>query len=255
MSDLRSISIAGAGNVAFHLGKALVAAGIPVDRVYNRTAAKATQLAGVLGAVSVDTVSALAETDLIICCLSDDALQKLLPELSKIAPVASTAGTVDVLSLPHEQPVGVFYPLQSFAGDQAIPFDRIPLFVEASTPELTDQLLQLGKQLSSTVVELPASKRVELHLAAVFTNNFTNHLVDQAQQFLQQNELSFEWLQPLLEQTVSRLRNQTAYESQTGPAKRYDQATISKHLSMLNDEQAELYRLLSESIQKRYPKP
>lgn len=241
--------------MAFHLGKALLKSGISIDRVYNRTFEKAEQLAGQLQAQPVRTIAELEGSALILCCLSDEAIVELLPELSKIAPVAGTAGTVDVLALPHTKPVGVFYPLQSFSGNQPIPFDHIPLFVEASTPELTAHLLELGKQLSSVVEELPASKRIELHLAAVFTNNFTNHLIDQAQQFLQQHDLSFEWLQPLLEQTVAKLHFQTAYESQTGPAKRHDQATISKHLSMLNDEQAALYRLLSESIQKRYPKP
>lgn len=255
MSPIRSISIAGAGNVAFHLGKALVAAGVTIDRVYNRTESKATQLADELNAIPVSTIKELKGSELIICCLSDDAVPVVLPELSHSAPVVSTAGTVDVLSLSHTQPVGVFYPLQSFAGKEPIPFDRIPIFVEASTPEFTAQLLAIGKLLSSTVNELSAAKRVELHLAAVFTNNFTNHLVDQAQQFLQEHELPFAWLQPLLDQTVARLHTQSAYESQTGPAKRHDEATLQKHLSMLTEEQAALYRQLSGSIQKRYPKP
>ena len=252
MSNELTIAIAGAGNVAFHLGKALVDADVHVHRIYNRTPAKATELAALLGSTPVSELSELEGCDLIICCVSDAALELLIPQLSERAPVVTTSGTTDVLSFAHHHSVGVLYPLQSFSKDNTADFRQIPLFIEASDPELEAQLLELGKRISETVHVLPAAKRTELHLAAVFINNFTNHLVDKGQQYMQQHNLPVEWLMPLLRQTVGKLDTQSAYDAQTGPARRGDQVTIDRHLAMLPTEDAAIYRLLSESIKQRY---
>jgi len=252
MSAIPSISIVGAGNVAFHLGKAFSAAGIPVDRIWNRTFEKAAALARELGTRAAKEPEELAGSSLIICCASDSALPELIPQLSSIAPVATTSGTVDVLALEHQFPVGVFYPLQTFSGNRPADFSTIPLFIEGSDLHTTELLLSLGKRLSHTVIELPAAKRAELHIAAVFINNFTNHMVDLGQQFLEKHDLSFEWLKPLLNETIAKLGRQTAFEAQTGPARRNDTPTLEKHIAALDPEQAALYKLISNSIQQRY---
>jgi len=254
MSEIPSISIVGAGNVAFHLGKALQAAGIPIKSIYSRTFSKAQELAGELNTDAVKELAGLKDSGLIICCASDAALKELIPELSKLAPVAATSGTTDVLAMEHQYPAGVFYPLQTFSGRTPADFKQLPLFVEGSDPRMTRLLVSVGKKISDTVVELSAAKRAELHIAAVFINNFTNHMVDIGQQFLEEHDLSFEWMRPLLGETVSKLGYKSAYEVQTGPARRGDEVTLQKHIAALDPDKAAIYKLISISIQQRYPK-
>ncbi|MDH4471846.1 MAG: DUF2520 domain-containing protein [Fluviicola sp.] len=252
MRTISSISIVGAGNVAFHLATGLLKAGIRIDYCWNRTPEKAAELAALFQCKTASTLEDLASSDLILCAVSDDALSSLLPQLSDIAQVVATSGTVNVLPFSTNFPVGVFYPLQTFSRNRAVDLATVPIFVESSSSEFTSVLLTLGNTISRTVNELPCEKRVQLHLAAVFINNFTNHLIDIAQQQLTQADLSFDWLKPLLLETVENLNDQTAFNAQTGPARRADLKTIERHINMLSPEQSAVYKLLSSSIQQRY---
>jgi predicted short-subunit dehydrogenase-like oxidoreductase (DUF2520 family) len=252
MRSISSISIAGAGNVARQLGKALADSGIRVDFIYGRSPGKAEELAKSIGCRTTNDPSDLKISDLILCAVTDDALPSVIPQLAEFAPVATTSGTVNVLTFGHAFPAGVFYPLQTFSHLKAVDLSTTPFFVEGSDTGLTEALAALAKRLSTTVTVLPWEKRIELHVAAVFVNNFTNHLIDIAQQHLQQHELTFDWLKPLLRETVDKLDFQTAEDAQTGPARRNDLQTIRKHLAMLPEHEAAIYQLLSESIQQRF---
>jgi predicted short-subunit dehydrogenase-like oxidoreductase (DUF2520 family) len=91
-----------------------------------------------------------------------------------------------------------------------------------------------------------------LHLAAVLVNNFTNHLATIAQDYLTTAALPFNWLLPLLEETVAKLKEQPALTAQTGPAKRNDQTTIQRHLELLKREDIAVYMALTSSIIKHH---
>jgi predicted short-subunit dehydrogenase-like oxidoreductase (DUF2520 family) len=252
MKQISSISVAGAGNVAHLLASALHDNGIQVNCVWNRTPEKAVVLADKIASKATDDMQEMQGSDVIICAVSDDALGDLIPRLSRFAPVVSTSGTANVLDLDHAFPVGVFYPLQSFSRSRSIDLSEVPFFVESSDAELTERLIQLAGLLSPTVAELHWEKRVHLHLAAVFVNNFTNHLFDLVQQQLARENLSFEWLKPLIRETIEKLDFQTAHEAQTGPARRNDVKTIEQHIRMLPEKEAAIYKLLTDSIRQRF---
>ena len=95
--------------------------------------------------------------------------------------------------------------------------------------------------------------RLKYHLAATLVNNFTNYLFAMAESFCKKENISFAVLQPLMEETVIRLRNISPAATQTGPAIRNDQNTIQKHRELLNDYPAHIakfYELFTQEIQK-----
>jgi hypothetical protein len=59
-------------------------------------------------------------------------------------------------------------------------------------------------------------------------------------------------LKPLMEETVSKLDDLSAFDAQTGPARRNDQSTILTHQSLLSEEELNIYNVLTKSIQKTY---
>jgi hypothetical protein len=59
-------------------------------------------------------------------------------------------------------------------------------------------------------------------------------------------------LKPLIEETVAKLDDLSAFDAQTGPARRNDQNTLLTHESLLKDEEVQLYKVLTNSIQKTY---
>lgn len=95
--------------------------------------------------------------------------------------------------------------------------------------------------------------RAKLHLAAVFCNNFVNHLYALTQQYCAAEGLDFELLKPLIRETAQRIQTMTPDAAQTGPAIRRDEATIRKHLELLQNypQLQEFYERFTLSIQQR----
>ena len=87
--------------------------------------------------------------------------------------------------------------------------------------------------MQETVLEADDDTRLKYHLAATMVNNFTNYLFAQAESFCKKENISFAVLQPLMEETVIRLRNISPHETQTGPAIRNDLDTLKKHRELL----------------------
>ncbi|MEY4289471.1 MAG: hypothetical protein RLZZ30_1559, partial [Bacteroidota bacterium] len=61
-------------------------------------------------------------------------------------------------------------------------------------------------------------------------------------------------LNALIKETVSKLETISAYDAQTGPARRNDKETMDAHRSLLNEEDRKLYDVLTDSILKTYSK-
>ncbi len=59
---------------------------------------------------------------------------------------------------------------------------------------------------------------------------------------------------PLIDETARKVHELAPRDAQTGPAVRYDENVMNKHLSMLADSQAlqEIYKLMSKSIHEHH---
>jgi hypothetical protein len=55
-----------------------------------------------------------------------------------------------------------------------------------------------------------------------------------------------------MEETIAKLGYLSAFDAQTGPARRNDENTILTHQSFLNKEEEIVYNVLTNSIQKTY---
>lgn len=76
------IVMVGAGNLATHFGRALLAGGNDVVQVYSRTDASASRLAGILGCEAVaDVADIVTDADLYVVAVTDSVLERLLPSL------------------------------------------------------------------------------------------------------------------------------------------------------------------------------
>lgn len=254
-----NIAIIGAGNVAWHLAQALQNAGHSVTAIYSRAQAPREELAQLLPhAKPISSLNLLNVTaDVVIVAVPDAALAAVASELQVASGtlVAHTSGSVPVSVLQQVRGgrIGVFYPLQTFTKAKPVDFTQVPLLVEAQEKKSIEQLEQLALSITPKVQKVNSEKRRQLHLAAVFACNFTNHLLGISQELLQKAGLPQELLQPLVQETVAKAMKQHPYTVQTGPAVRRDENVIQAHLQMLQQHPRlqELYRLLSESIQAK----
>lgn len=251
------VVIVGSGNVATHLSLAMASLeGIEICQVYSPTEAHAEILAERLNCDFVtDPTQIRKDADVYLFALKDQALETVI----RAVPANNglwlhTSGSMPMqVFAGYTERYGVLYPLQTFSKSREISFQGIPLFIECHREEDKNCLEELARRLSGKVCELSSEKRRSLHLAAVFACNFTNHIYALAEEILAKEGLSRDYLFPLIDETAAKVHELPAQEAQTGPAIRYDENIINKHLGMLADDPdvQTLYRLLSQSIHKK----
>lgn len=254
---LNKIVLVGAGNVASHLGKAFQRAGCEVIQVYSRTEASASELAETLATAYTTSLEDLrTDAHLYVVALKDAVLQELIPRIVKDKPDAvfvHTAGSVPMQVWEgFARRYGVLYPMQTFSKRREVDFTEVPFFVEADGEETLQALKVLAGRLSPNVREATSEQRKHLHLAAVFACNFTNHMYALCHRLLEKQGIPFGVMLPLIDETARKVHELKPEDAQTGPAVRYDENVINRHLSMLADEpeMQELYEKISKSINR-----
>lgn len=245
----------GAGNLATNLAKALYRKGFRIEQVYSRTQESASTLAELVEAAYTTRLDeVLTDAKLYIVSLKDSALTELLPLIAAgkgNALLVHTAGSLPMsIWQDYAGRYGVFYPMQTFSKSREVDFREIPFFIEASREEDALLLKAIASTLSQRVYDADSEQRKSLHLAAVFTCNFTNHMYALAAELLNKYHLPFDVMLPLIDETARKVHELEPHAAQTGPAIRYDTNVINDHLAMLADdsEMQQLYEQISQSI-------
>jgi predicted short-subunit dehydrogenase-like oxidoreductase (DUF2520 family) len=248
------VVLIGSGNVAFHLTNELLKnKQVKVVQLYNRNIENITFFKNKVPITN--QLSELKNADVYIIAVADKAISELSKKLIlKDKLVVHTAGNVALSELQSISNKGVFYPLQTFSKDKEIDFSNIPICIEASTKKDLLLLETLAKSISKNCYTINSEQRKNLHVSAVFVNNFVNHLYFIGNEICNEHNIPFNILAPLIKETASKIEVLTPFEAQTGPAKRNDKNTINAHLATLNKNQQEIYKLLTKSISKTYGK-
>lgn len=254
---IQRVTFIGAGNLATHLGKAFRKAGIRIVQIYSRTLESAGTLGNILDVPFTAVINEIdLNADLILVAVKDDAIGQVLGQIDLHQQlVVHTAGSVAMSFLTnYSEQCGVFYPLQTFSKGREIDFSGIPICLEANSAESLAELKELAGRISKAVYEITSEDRKILHLAAVFACNFVNHFYDIGDRLLKKQGLAFDLLKPLISETAAKIMEMDPCDAQTGPAKRYDEAIINKHLKLMDNqpELKEIYRLVTNSIYRAH---
>ncbi|AYA37432.1 DUF2520 domain-containing protein [Hymenobacter oligotrophus] len=255
------IAIIGAGRVASQLAPALAQAGHEVVAVWSRSEPSAQLLASKTGAVPLhgskpDFATVTAAADLYLLAVPDDAVAQVLQaaQWPAGALLAHTSGALPLGVFAAQQQVrgGVFYPLQTFSPGRVLDWSTVPLCLEADEEADLAVLEAVARSLSQRVLRVPTPARQQLHVAAVFACNFTNHLLGIADALLADAHLPADLLTPLIRETVDKALANPPFAVQTGPAVRHDASTVALHTRALGAHPAwqQLYQLLTASIQE-----
>ena len=255
-----SISMIGAGNLAWHLAPALDNTEFAVREVYSRKSKHATALVEKLYQADVknDLDFSDSASRVFILAVTDDVIQEIAEEiiLPENAILVHTSGSqpLELLNHPTASGTGVFYPLQTFTKGKKIDFRDIPILIESDDSETEKTLMNIAKAISKKVLKISSDDRKRLHVAAVFASNFTNHMLTLSKEILSGSKMDFELLKPLIAETLNKSLALGPENSQTGPAKRGDLEILDKHLEFLNDNESvgEIYKIISQNIIDRY---
>ena len=165
-------------------------------------------LASELNAMPCNDIKFISnESDVYIICVKDDYIEDIANQFfftDKL--IVHTSGSVALEALNKFDNYGIFYPLQTFSKEKDVDVSIIPFCIEASNTETENILLSFGKSLSKNVQMINSEQRKKIHLAAVFACNFSNYMYTIAEDLLQQNNIDFELLKPLILETAKKYK-------------------------------------------------
>lgn len=254
-----TLSIAGSGNVGSFLATELFNAGFTIRQIYSRTLANAEMLALKVKAQAVDSSTLITDNiDLLVIALPDNIIPIFCEELRKSKPasslkIASTAGSVSLNEIKrYFDNCGVIYPLQSITKITRPDVKSIPFCLEGTNELIKSLLVRIASAITDDIRDINSEQRLLIHLAAVFASNFTNHLIAIADDIISKGGIDRNILWPLINETVSRLKNNNPLDIQTGPAKRNDTETMAKHMELIRKIETEsigsIYKIISNNI-------
>ena len=233
-----NIVIIGQGNVATNLDYAFRKKGIACQMVSSR-----------------EGLDQLPQANVYIYAVRDEALPSVVKQVVGVGKSLHlhTSGTMPITVFGDDKPhAGIFYPFQTFSKARLIEdFSTVPVFFEARGIDDISAVYSLALTITSHVYEATQHDRERLHVAGVFTNNFTNLMYTMAAELLQNTHIPFRALLPLIDETAAKVHTLSPRDAQTGPARRGDENVMNHHLELLNDEQRKVYQLLSDAIKKR----
>ncbi|MFM1914051.1 MAG: hypothetical protein RIR51_1904 [Bacteroidota bacterium] len=218
------ISFIGAGNVAWHLSRALENAGNSVNEIFSRNPENAQELASFLFKADIqeDLDFSNSPSEIFFVCIPELAYSQVLPEL--ILPENSTlvlvTGTYNLSEAlfqfdPNRETnvqVGIIYPLHSFVKRKNISLLNVPLFIEASHRDMHGILFTLAKQISNVLYEVSPEERKKIHLASLFSSEFSRFLWEQSKSLLKDLDLDQTLLEPLLKAQIAGFMNDVPQE-------------------------------------------
>lgn len=252
MKKLKIICI-GAGNLASQLAQACQANGHEIYQIYSRTEKSANDLATICKTDFTTKIQEIKkDADIYFYALKDSILSEIIQQIdTKKGIHLHTAGSLTMSVFEgYQENYGVFYPFQTFSKTRAVDFEKIPILIEANNEINTCFLEEFAKNMSHHIIRCSAEQRKAVHLSGVFACNFTNHMYNIAANILAEVNMPFEVLLPLIDETSAKVHELSPTEAQTGPAVRYDNNIIERHLDALKELPAkkEIYELISKNI-------
>jgi len=168
-------------------------------------------------------------------------------------------GALDPLRPRHA--IGSFHPLQSFPEPRAPEAFRGSLVaIDASGPSLRRRLGRLARDLGARPRNVDDSDRALYHAAAVFASNYLVALSAEAVALLGaigwNDREAVDGLVPLMEGVLAEVARRGPVAALTGPIRRGDFETVTRHLEALAEldlrsarsrrRKADVYRMLGQ---------
>ena len=254
-AKIKTVGLIGYGKLARHLAPALAGSGIIINQWCIRNKSDHQEILDKYSVSAVTQVDDIIDSsDLILIMVNDQAISEVGLQLKNTrAIVCHTSGMTSVDELPQKR-AGIFYPLNTFNGINTTWNNDTPIFIHTKDSDHVAILSDLAQRLSNQVQVISPKDLQVVHLAAVISQNFSNHLIAHGEALLEAHQLDRSLIHPLLQTMVENLNLAPARLNQTGPAQRRDQTTTAHQSAILEQspDLLSLYEALTKDIQKHH---
>lgn len=264
------IGIIGAGKVGCSIGKYMTEHGLPVAGYFSRST-ESSEMAGTFTGTSVyeDIETIVKDCDVLCIATPDDVIGAVWTEIRDTAEVCeekqplkhktichfSGSYSSDVFSGIEE--TGAFgcsvHPMSAFS-DKFTSYKQLNhvFFTMEGDKEAVFVMEKLISDMGNRVFKISPEKKALYHCAASVVSNDMIGLFQMGLELLSacgiHEEDGRELLKPLVEGNIRAMFEKGPVQALTGPVERGDLHTVEKHLSVLDGENREVYRLLGRRL-------
>lgn len=263
------LAFIGAGKVGVTLGKYLSAsANCTIGGYYSRRKESALKAADYTNSKVFATLEELIkESDAIFITVPDGMISAVYKELSchdisgkQIIHCSGSLSSELFYDISEHKAVGLsIHPLYAFSqpyGDNSALQEAVFTIESNQNVEtaVVDYWKELLEQKGNSVVLLDTEKKTKYHCAAVFSSNLFMGLLECGISMFEEcgfsQEEAMKAMKPLTMNNLDKAFMTTPAMALTGPVERADICTIEKHLTEMDEETYQIYRLLSKRVLK-----
>ncbi|MEN9340434.1 MAG: hypothetical protein RIQ62_1746 [Bacteroidota bacterium] len=249
------IALIGSGNIATFYATRWQAAGHSIVQVISPTEAHAANLANALACpFSTDLLDIVQDADVYLLAVKDDVLLSLQnnQHLHNQFVIHTSGSLPSDLFIDTAAVSACLWPVYSIQKDNLTQIENIPLVASCHQEEAIPQLRLMASAISEEIYTLNDQQKEIAHLAAVFANNFTNHLLGIANELLVGYNIPKKLLEPMTRATIEQAFRMNPFDLKTGPAIRNDEKILQKQGRQLVEHPLwqHIYEAMSTSIQE-----
>ncbi|MBE6034784.1 MAG: DUF2520 domain-containing protein [Clostridiales bacterium] len=270
--DYLKIGFIGAGKVGVSLGMHILNCSqdetTNVIGYYDKSSSAAREAADLTKTKQYSNLMQLAEdSEMIFVTVSDDAISSVWENLKELPIeekfVCHCSGSLTSATFSGINQYDAYgysiHPLFAVS-DKLTSYKKLKQAIFTIEGEQSNLhiVTEFIKKLGNDVVQIREEDKVRYHAAAVFGSNFVVGLADISIRMMMDCGFSYSEalraLTPLMSENMNRVLQAGSEASLTGPVERNDVQTVKKHKKALNEEERELYEVLSRhlvSIAKR----
>lgn len=257
--------IVGAGPVATALAGALRLGGVPVLGLWARRAAQARAAGSIAGVAAFSSAppDILLESEVVILAVRDSVITEvaqmllgtgLINRRHVLLHCAGAASAREALGSVVSQVAGIgtLHPLSAIAdGKAAMRTLKGTVFGVEGDDVGCATASKLVAAMNGVVLALNSTQMAAYHAAAALASNYLVAVIDAAAAVLASagvaQDQAAQALVPLAEGALRNIAAHGTTDGLTGPVRRGDLATVSRHLDAIRDrpELAEIYRALA----------
>lgn len=265
------IGIVGAGKVGCSLGKYLVEHGVSVTGYSSKTKESVDTAATFTNTRAFASLEELiTESDLIFITTPDDIIAKVWNQIAQFSIqrkiICHFSGSLSSVVFSKREEKGVYacslHPMYAFS-DKFTSYKKLNqvMFTAEGDEEALAVVCPLFEKMGHTVCVIPSEKKARYHAAASMVSNMMIGLYEMSVNMLLdcglEGDDARQLVKPLVEGNIEKLLTTSPEQALTGPIERGDTSTIEKHLSVLKEEEREVYvnlgRMLTDIAKRKNP--
>lgn len=260
------VGFIGPGKVGVNLARYFKEKGIIVTGFYGRNKSTAEDAANMTASkVFTNYDEVIKENDIIFITTPDDAVAAIDKELKNYnlsgKSVCHTSGSLESAILSNAKCAGALsysiHPMFAFSHKNISNDVLENIYFSVEGDETSDEncsVIKLMKTLGNKFFIRNITDSKVYHLANSIVSNLVLSLLDTGTKYLMKLGLdekdAFAALLPLIEGNIKNISEKGFKGALTGPVVRGDIGTVKKHLSVLNEEDTEMYKILSKHLLK-----